>query len=82
MSAIFGILKHQGQPIVQNDLHNMWQIMSHRGPDDQGFWLHGSTGLGHGMFRTTPESLHEKLPFQDSKSSLVITADARLDNRE
>ncbi len=38
--------------------------------------------LGHQMLQTTPESLHEKLPYHDAKSCLVITADARIDNRE
>ena len=33
------------------------------------------------MLWTTPESLHEKLPFHDKISGLVITADARIDNR-
>ena len=37
--------------------------------------------LGHQMIWTTPESFH-KLPFHDEKSGLVITADARIDNRE
>jgi asparagine synthase (glutamine-hydrolysing) len=34
------------------------------------------------MLRTTPESLDEQLPWKDSESGLVITADARIDNRE
>lgn len=37
-------------------------------------------GLGHCMLHTTPESLNEHLPFQ--RNGLVITADARIDNRE
>lgn len=82
MSAILGILRFHGQRVEQSVLQKMAQVMSHRGPDDQGFWSQGSTGLGHGMFRTTPESLHEKQPFEDSESGFVITADARIDNRE
>ena len=34
------------------------------------------------MLRTTPESLHENLPFEDKESRLVITADSRIDNRQ
>jgi asparagine synthase (glutamine-hydrolysing) len=34
------------------------------------------------MLWTTPESLREKLPLQDRGRTLVITADARLDNRD
>ena len=34
------------------------------------------------MLHTTPESLYEKLPQQDDEAGLVITADARIDNRD
>jgi asparagine synthase (glutamine-hydrolysing) len=34
------------------------------------------------MLWTTPESLHEVLPYQHPVSGLVITADARIDNRD
>ena len=34
------------------------------------------------MFQGTPESLFETLPLSRSNDSLVITADARIDNRE
>ena len=82
MSAIFGILNHHAHPVKQSDLQKMCIAMSHRGLDDRGFWQQDSIGLGHGMFRTTPESTLEKLPFLDMKSGLVITADSRIDNRE
>lgn len=42
----------------------------------------GSSGMGQCMLQTTPESLHEKLPYAEEISGLVITADARIDNRE
>jgi asparagine synthase (glutamine-hydrolysing) len=34
------------------------------------------------MLWTTPESLHEVLPFTDKSRDLTITADARIDNRD
>jgi asparagine synthase (glutamine-hydrolysing) len=34
------------------------------------------------MLWTTPESLNEELPLEDCRGDLVITADARIDNRE
>jgi len=63
-------------------LQEMSAILSHRGVDDAGIWSDGSVGFGHRMLRTTPESFDEKLPFVSKDKSLVITADARLDNRE
>jgi len=47
-----------------------------------GLWREGPVGLGHRMRWTTPESLHESLPFSRPSERLAITADARLDNRE
>ncbi len=41
-----------------------------------------SIAFGHQMLYTTTESLHETLPFHDEKTDLVITADARIDNRK
>ena len=49
---------------------------------DSNTWCEGSVALGHQMLYTTPESLHEELPFMDKETGLVITADARIDNRK
>ena len=49
---------------------------------ESGLWSDGSIGLGHRMLWTTPESLHEKQPLLNQSGDLVITADARIDNRE
>lgn len=55
--------------------------LAHRGKDGTGVWFDGSVALGHQMLHTTQESLHEKLPFKDENSGMIITADARIDNR-
>ena len=62
MSAIFGILNRDGRPVDPSNLALMSESMAHRGPDDQGVWFNGSSGLGQRMLQTTPESLHEKIP--------------------
>jgi len=59
----------------------MVERLAHRGPDGSAVWASVSVGLGHRMLRTTPESLHEKLPLINSTKDLILTADARLDNR-
>ena len=82
MSAILGTYYFDGRPASGSELERMAQILAHRGPDGFGVWFDGSVGLGHRMLRTTPESLHETLPYQDPRDKLVITADARLDNRD
>ena len=82
MSAITGIFYRNGRTIEPQIIKKMNDKLSHRGPDRSAVWVEGTVALGHQMLWTTPESLHEKLPFYDEKSGLVITADARIDNRK
>jgi asparagine synthase (glutamine-hydrolysing) len=81
MSGMTGIFNLDGRPVALDDLSAMAEPMRHRGLDGQSRWIDGSAGLGHLMLHTTTESLTETLPYRDPASSLVITADARLDNR-
>lgn len=80
MSAITGIFFRKGKSVDSQLMKKMNDKLSHRGVDGSHIWVEGSVGLGHQMLHTTPESLHEKLPFIEE--DLVITADARIDNRE
>jgi len=80
MSAIAGIYHFDAQPVDRYDLQQMVDVLQHRGSDGTGVWLDQHIGLGHRMLWTTPESLTEKLPL--FKNGLVITADARIDNRD
>lgn len=82
MSAITGIFYRDGRKVDPELIEKMNDRLSHRGPDGSAVWCEGNVALGHQMLWTTPESLHEKLPFHDEKSGLVITADARIDNRK
>lgn len=79
MSAISGIFNRKNAV----DLKLMKKVnncLSHRGPDGSAIWIEGNMAMGHQMLFTTPESIYEKLPFE--KEGLVITADARIDNRK
>jgi asparagine synthase (glutamine-hydrolysing) len=80
MSGILGIYHRNGQVLGLNTLNEMLQSLQHRGPDGLRSWQGEFVGLGHCMLQTTPESLFEELPFQHQ--GCVITADARIDNRE
>ena len=82
MSGFFGIYHRDGRPQNSNILNQMAESLDHRGPNGTDIWQEGAVGLGHCMLWTTPESLKEKLPFVDNESGLVITSDARIDNRE
>ncbi|NES85389.1 MAG: asparagine synthetase B, partial [Moorea sp. SIO2B7] len=82
MSGIVGIYYLNQEPIDRENIGQMLDILAHRGPDGADIWCEGSVGLGHRMLWTTPESLLEKLPLVNHSKNLVITADARIDNRE
>lgn len=82
MSGICGIYNTNGEPVATQDLHAMMGAMAHWGPDDSGTWQDGNVALGHLMLATTPEAENEKLPCQNESGNLVITADARVDNRD
>jgi asparagine synthase (glutamine-hydrolysing) len=80
MSAIAGILYLDRQPVERDHLAEMLDILSHRGSDGANIWCGENVGFIHRMLWTTPESLLETLPLE--KDNLVITADARIDNRD
>lgn len=82
MSGIVGIVFRDGRPVERADLERMVSILAHRGPDGAAIWQEGAVGLGHRLLWTTPESLHERLPLVSRDGGLVLTADARIDNRD
>src|SRR5918995_6307524 len=82
MSGIVGILYTDGRPLDRGVLDRMLESIVHRGPDGTGAWAEGPVGLGHQMLHTTPESLKDTLPVVDESGGFVLTADARIDNRE
>ncbi|HEY9644110.1 MAG TPA: lasso peptide isopeptide bond-forming cyclase [Coleofasciculaceae cyanobacterium] len=82
MSGILGMHALDGRPVARQDIVKMSDALAHRGPDGADVWVEGSIGLGHRMLWTTPESLLEKLPLVHHTGNFVITADARIDNRD
>ena len=79
MSAIVGFYGLDGRTAEATDISRMLDVLSHRGPDGHAFWVDAAVGLGHRKLNTTPESMHEHMPCE--RGDLVITADARIDNR-
>lgn len=81
MSAISGIFDRKGGYINKLYIKRMNNALNHRGIDGCRIWCGDSVSFGHQMLHTTKESLKEELPFEDHDSGLVITSDARIDNR-
>ena len=80
MSGIFGIFNRNGKPVDKEIIDTMLDAISYWEPDDRSTWTEGPVALGHTMLWNTPESKLEYLP--NKQDHLVITMDARLDNRE
>ena len=83
MSGICGILRFDGQNVTSESIFSAVDALKNRGNDEQNILLDGKIALAHKALWTTPESRHEKQPARAyQEPQLVITADARLDNRD
>ena len=81
MSAIAGLVYFDGRPAQPGALTAASARLHRRGPDAGGAWHSGPAALAQQVLFTTPESLGERGPLVSADGALVITADARLDNR-
>ena len=82
MSGICGIVNFDGSPVEPEVLRRMADAASHRGPDGIRYWREGSVGFGNLALNVTPESFRERQPMVSREGDLVLTADARVDNRD
>lgn len=82
MSGICGIVRFDGKIVKKEEIENMFDTMKNRGNDSEGIWVDGNVGFAHKMLWTTPESLHENQPLVSQDENFVLTADARIDNRD
>ena len=46
MCGIAGIVSLEGRPVSRDELGSMCDVLAHRGPDDEGYYLGTSAGLG------------------------------------
>lgn len=81
MSAIAGLFQRDGRPLEAATLESMVAAFTHRGPDAVEMWCEGPIGLAHGLLLTTPEGSHSRRRLVSTENRLVLSADARLDNR-
>ncbi|EKF85885.1 asparagine synthase-related protein [Methanobacterium formicicum] len=80
MSGICGVVNFKGRQINKDTLKKMVDFIDYRGPDGINYLVEDNVGLVNLAFNTTPESLLEKQPLL--RGDLILTADARVDNRE
>ena len=82
MSAICGIFERDGAPAAPHALRTMTQAMAHHGHGGIHSWERDAVALGCLITPTLPEPTDETGPAVDAAAGIVVTADARLDNRD
>lgn len=82
MPGIFGIFHRDHSPVAPRAIEAMRDAMAYWGRVGGDLWLDGACGLGQLRTFTTPEARYETLPRVDTTSGIVLTAAARIDNRE
>lgn len=80
MTAIAGILRHDGFADAAMVCERMLTVQAMYGPHDQSQWSDGDVSLGRRLYRVLPEDLFDRQPVE-SPSGRVLVADVRLDNR-
>jgi len=81
MSGICGVIHLDGAPVEPEILKEMAKAAAHRGPDGIRYWTDDNAGLAHLALNITPGSLREQQPLVSRGNDLVLTANARIDNR-
>ncbi len=51
MCGICGIVNFNGRPVVEAGLKKMNELLCHRGPDEEGYYINGKCSVGLGMRR-------------------------------
>jgi len=82
MSGIFGIYSFNAASPSREEIEPMKDALLFRGNDDSGILCDGPVGMGSTLLRTTPQSLQEHFPMRHAEAGLILTADARIDNRK
>ena len=75
MCGISGIVKRKGQQINVAHLQMISSLMSHRGPDSQGFWNEENIGLSHNRLSLLDLSENANQPFQDERYKLIFNGE-------
>ena len=76
MCGIFGSWHFDGRPVLLDELQRMGKRMRHRGPDDEGYLIDGSMGMG--MRRLSIIDLaggHQPIRNEDSSVHIVFNGE-------
>jgi asparagine synthase (glutamine-hydrolysing) len=80
MCGIAGILQLDGAAPAKDILEKMTRTLSHRGPDGEGFYLHGAIALGHRRLSIIDLSEAGRQPMGNEDGSVWITFNGEIYN--
>jgi len=80
MCGIAGIYNLNEEPISINLLKQMTEVISHRGPDAEGFWVDSYVGFGHRRLSIIDTSSLGNQPMQTDDGRYIITYNGEIYN--
>jgi len=80
MCGITGIFNVNGSPVSINTLKKMTDIIKHRGPDGEGFWINSFVGFGHRRLAIIDLSPLGHQPMQTEDGNYFITYNGEVYN--
>jgi len=80
MCGIAGIFHIDGKPVSTPLIKKMTDVIAHRGPDSEGFWVNSFVGFGHRRLAIIDLSPLAHQPMANDDGSLVITYNGEVYN--
>lgn len=80
MCGIAGYIHLDGKPAEQGLLKQMTDVMGHRGPDDEGFYVMGNVALGHRRLSIIDLSKNGHQPMCNEENDVWITFNGEIYN--
>lgn len=80
MCGIVGIFNTDGKPVSAPVLRKMTDVIKHRGPDGEGYWINGFVGFGHRRLKILDLSDAAHQPMQSHDGKVTITYNGEVYN--
>jgi len=80
MCGFAGVVRLDRAPVAREMLERMTRVLSHRGPDDEGFHLSGTAGLGHRRLSIIDLSENGHQPMGNEDGTVWIVCNGEIYN--
>jgi asparagine synthase (glutamine-hydrolysing) len=80
MCGIAGMINFNGKSVTLAQIRKMTDLIRHRGPDDEGYWVKGNIGFGHRRLSIIDLSRAAGQPMFSPDKRLVLTFNGEIYN--